>query len=273
MARGRGVPVVVATFDPHPVRLFRPDAPPFRLTSLVQREQLFSVAGVDAMMVFEFSRTLADVTPEDFVNVWLGGIGGIVTGENYAFGRGRAGNVDLLTELATRRGVACRRVGPVMVEDEVVSSTRIRNALRAGDCATATRLLTRPYVITGEVRPGLRMDPGLPLLDASIRFDDYVRPRRGVYAVRAELPEGRVLGGSAYLGPAEDSGPGQLLELFLIDVQEDDLGKPASVEIMAHLHDANEIYDKAALRHLIMRDRLDAQRIVTSLEQEMASAS
>ncbi len=268
LARDRAAPLIVATFDPHPVRLFKPGAPPFRLTSLAQREQLFGAAGVDAMMVFDFNQTLADVTPGDFVSSWLDGIGGIVTGTNYAFGRGRAGTVELLAALATGRGIACRTVGPVMVGEDLVSSTRVRIALRAGACDTAARLLTRAYAITGEVRPGLRMDPGLPLLDASIRFDDYLRPRRGVYAVRAELPGGRVLGGSAYLAPAEESGPGQLLELFLIDVREDDLGKLARVEFVAHLHDAHEVYDKAALRHRILRDQLDAQSILTSRKRE-----
>ena len=264
MARERRTAMIVGTFDPHPVRVFRPDAAPFRLTSLAQRERLFGAAGADAMMVFEFSRTLADVTPEEFVDVWLGGIGGIVTGDSFAFGRGRAGTVDLLAALGARRGVPCGRIGPVEAAGEVVSSTRIRTALRAGDCAEAARLLTRPYAVTGELRPGARMDPGLPLLDASIRLADYLRPRRGVYAVRARLPDGRTLGGSAYLAAAEDAGPEQLLELFLVDIREDDLGRPVSVEFVAHLHDAHETYDTIALRRRIVRDRSDAERIVTS---------
>src|SRR6476660_1297559 len=79
-------PVVIATFDPHPVRLFKPDAPPFRLTTLDQRERLFAQAGADAMLVFEFGARLAGVTAEDFVCLWLADASGVVTGEDFTFG-------------------------------------------------------------------------------------------------------------------------------------------------------------------------------------------
>ena len=89
-------PVIVATFDPHPVRLFKPDVPPFRLTSLDQRERLFAAAGADAMLVFEFTQELASTSAEEFVNLLIGtaSAGGIVTGDDFTFGKGRAGNVE-----------------------------------------------------------------------------------------------------------------------------------------------------------------------------------
>ena len=87
-ARRRGCPAIVATFDPHPVRYFKPDAPPFRLTSLDQRERLFAGAGADAMMVFAFNARLANVTAEDFVREWLADASGVVTGSDFTFGKG-----------------------------------------------------------------------------------------------------------------------------------------------------------------------------------------
>jgi riboflavin kinase/FMN adenylyltransferase len=102
-ARADGRPVLVATFDPHPVRYFRPDIPPFRLTSLGQRERLFAAAGADAMLVFRFDAALAAVTAEDFVGEWLRqriGAAGVVTGEDFTFGKGRGGNVAVLQALA-----------------------------------------------------------------------------------------------------------------------------------------------------------------------------
>lgn len=263
LARARGVAAIVATFDPHPKRLFKPDATSFRLSSLDQRRRLLGASGVDAMMIFEFTRALANVTPEAFVNDWLREAGGIVTGENFAFGRGRSGDIAMLAELGAGRGLIFEVVGPVRGEGEVISSTRIRAALQDGDCAGATRLLTRPYTIAGELRPGVRMDPGLPLLDASIRLADYLRPRRGVYAVRAHLPGHRVLGGSAYLESGSDEGAEQLLELFLVDVREADLGQPISVELIAKLHDAHETYDTPELRKRIALDRDQARELVS----------
>ena len=262
LARSRGVAAIVATFDPHPKRLFKPDATSFRLSSLDQRRRLLGARGVDAMMVFEFTRALANVTPEAFVNDWLREAGAVVTGENFAIGCGRTGDVGKLAKLGAGRGLTFEVVSPVRGEGEVISSTRIRAALQDGDCAAAARLLTRPYTIAGELRPGVRMDPGLPLLDASIRLADYLRPRRGVYAVRARLPGDRVLGGSAFLESAADEGAEQLLELFLVDVREADLGEPISVELIAKLHDAHEIYDAPELRKRIALDRDQARELV-----------
>ena len=264
LARSRGVPAIIATFDPHPKRLFKADATSFRLTSLDQRQRLFARTGVDAMMVFEFNRALANVTPEQFVNEWLRDASGVVTGENFAFGRARAGTVELLAELGVRRGMTHDVVRAVSRDGEIISSSRIRAAIQLGDCVTAAALLTRPYAIAGELRPGVRMDPGLPLLDASLRLGDYLRPRRGVYAVKVHLPGGRVLTGSAFQESAADQGPEQLLELFLVDLDEADLGEPIVVELVAHLHDAHETYDLPELRKRIELDRRQARELVSS---------
>src|SRR5919112_650411 len=143
-------PVIVATFDPHPVRYFKPDAPPFRLTSLDQRERLFAAAGADAMIVFHFGALLAATPAGEFISsnlLELIGAAGVVTGEDFTFGRGRGGNVDVLAEAGSRLGFSVDAVGPVSDEGGPISSSRIRDALEAGDCPLAARLLTRPFAI------------------------------------------------------------------------------------------------------------------------------
>ena len=95
-------PVIVATFDPHPVKFFKPDVPPFRLTTLDQRQTLFAHAGADAMLVIAFDKALAVTSAEDFVGEVLAkqiGAAGVVTGEDFTFGRGRKGDVAALREL------------------------------------------------------------------------------------------------------------------------------------------------------------------------------
>src|SRR5678816_4670830 len=107
-------PVIVATFDPHPVRYFKQDVPPFRLTTLDQRQELFAHAGADAMLVFNFGAELASTTAEDFVSKLLAdhlGAAGVVTGEDFTFGKGRTGTVALLAAVGARYGVAARAVG------------------------------------------------------------------------------------------------------------------------------------------------------------------
>ena len=139
-------PVIVATFDPHPVRHFKPDLPPFRLTSLDQRQELFAHAGADAMLVFDFDAALAATTAEDFVGDLLAGrIGasGVVTGEDFTFGKGRGGNAAVLRELGAAHGIVAEAVAPIALDGERISSGRIRDALIAGDTGTATRMLSR----------------------------------------------------------------------------------------------------------------------------------
>ena len=137
-------PMVVATFDPHPVRFFKPDLPPFRLTTLDQRERLFAHAGADAMLVFEFGRALASMDAEEFIAEVMAkrvGAAGVVTGDDFTFGKGRTGDVELLKSLGEKHGVIAETVPQVLIDGVRVSSGRIREALIAGDSGTATSCL------------------------------------------------------------------------------------------------------------------------------------
>ncbi len=224
-ARAERRPAIVATFDPHPVRFFRPETPPFRLTTLDQREDLFATAGADAMLVFNFDALFAANTAEDFVIRLLHhrfGAGGVVTGEDFTFGKGRGGNRALLAEMGARLGIAARSVGPVAAEGEVVSSSRIRDALRAGDCETATRLMTRPFAIRGVVQHGDKVGRTIGYPTANLDLGSYLRPRYGIYAVTGKIVDGRVLRGAANIGvrPTFDP-PKELLEPHFFDFAED----------------------------------------------------
>ena len=183
LARARSAPLVVATFDPHPVHYFRPDGPPFQLTNIAQRHRLLQASGADALLVFEFNSALAKIDPQMFVNDWLAGAGGVVTGEDFKFGRDRKGDVNLLSALSNERGMAVATVAPVTFDNEIVSSSRVRNAVRAGNCELATQLLTRPFSVEGEVCPP-NVDRSPTDLNAQfVDLGDYVRPRPGTYEV------------------------------------------------------------------------------------------
>ena len=232
-ARGDGRPVIVATFDPHPVRFFRPDTPPFRLTTLDQRQELFAAAGADAMLVFHFDALFAANTAEDFVVKLLHhrfGAAGVVTGEDFTFGKGRGGNLAVLHDLGARAGIAARSVGPVMLGDEVVSSSRIREALRDGDCAAAERLLTRPFAIRGLVQHGDKRGRTIGYPTANLDIGTYLRPRYGIYAVTGRLSDGAVLNGAASIGirPTFEP-PRELLEPYFFDWSGDLYGQEIEV--------------------------------------------
>ncbi|GAO40378.1 riboflavin biosynthesis protein RibF [Sphingomonas changbaiensis NBRC 104936] len=265
-ARAEGRPALVATFDPHPVRFFQPDAPPFRLTTLDQRQRLFAAAGADAMVVFHFDAALAGLSAEAFVAerlVGLIGAAGVVTGEDFTFGKGRSGDAAVLAELAARDGLFAEAVAPVALDGEPVSSSRIREALQAGDCATAERLLTRPFAIEGVVQHGAKLGRTIGYPTANIDLDRYLRPRYGVYAVRGRLPDGRVMDGAANLGirPSFDP-PKELLEPYFFGDPGDLYGQTIEVELHRWLRPEEKFDSLDALKAQIERDCAEAQRLL-----------
>ena len=251
-------PCIVATFDPHPVRFFKPDVPPFRLTTLAQRQELFAAAGADAMLVLPFDATLAATTAEDFITeLLLGryGAAGVVTGADFVFGKGRGGNVVTLADHARRLGFFTEMVAPVDDAAEVVSSSRIRDALRTGDCATATHLLTRPFTVRNVVQHGDKNGRLLGFPTANLDMGQYLRPRYGIYAVTGRLPDGRVLKGAANLGirPSFDP-PKELLEPHFFDFEGDLYGQEIDVAFHAFLRPEAKFDSMDALMAQIAAD-------------------
>lgn len=238
-ARAEGRPAIVATFDPHPVRYFRPDTPPFRLTTLDQRERLFAEAGADAMVVFGFDAALAAQTAAEFVGDRLLDklrVGGVVTGADFTFGKDKGGDVDVLVDLGLKNGFSVETVGPVALDGTAVSSSRIRDLLKAGDPRGAAALLTRPFAVSGVVQHGDKLGRTIGYPTANLDMGTYLRPAYGIYAVRGRLPDGRVLDGAANLGirPTFDP-PKELLEPYFFDFNEDLYGQAIEVELIDYL--------------------------------------
>jgi riboflavin kinase/FMN adenylyltransferase len=263
-------PVIVATFDPHPVRFFKPDVPPFRLTSLDQRQRLFASAGADAMLVFSFDAALAATGAEQFVEL-LGtriGAAGVVTGDDFTFGRGRGGNVELLRKLGQQYGITAETVAPVLVDGERVSSGRIREALAAADPGTATRLLTRPFAIEGEVVRGDARGRTLGYPTANLELGKYQRPAYGIYAVRVRLDANRQHGGTELAGVASlgvrptFSPPRELLEAFLFDFEGDLYGRTIEVALHHYLRGEEKFDSTEALAAQMKADEAEARRLL-----------
>jgi riboflavin kinase/FMN adenylyltransferase len=263
-ARAEGKAVLVATFDPHPVRFFKPDVPPFRLTTLDQRQRLFAAAGADAMIVFRFDRELAAVTAEEFVaDRLIGRIGaaGVTTGEDFTFGKGRGGNMVVLKRLGAELGLSVDAVAPVTEGGEAVSSSRIRDALQAGDCETAARLLTRPFAIEGVVEHGDKRGRTIGYPTANLSLGNYLRPRFGIYAIRGRLPDGRVLNGAANLGLRPTFEPAkELLEPYFFDFRGDLYGQTVEVEFVSFIRDEAKFDSLEALTAQMDADCAEARQ-------------
>jgi len=259
-------PVIVATFDPHPVRFFRPDVPPFRLTSLDQREALFAHAGADAMLVFEFGAALAALDAEEFVrDVLAGQIGaaGVVTGDDFSFGKGRSGDPALLKAVGERYGVVAEAVPQVLLDGERISSGRIREAMIAGDIGSATRMLTRDYAIEGVVQRGDQRGRELGYPTANIAMGDYQRPKYGIYAVRVTLDDGSEHPGVASLGvrPMFDP-PQELLEAYLFEFDGDLYGRKIEIALHGYIREEKKFDGVEALIAAMSEDESRAREML-----------
>jgi len=259
-------PAIVATFEPHPVRFFKPDVPPFRLTTLDQREQLFGHAGADAMLVFEFGEKLRETSAEEFVSRLLAGkIGaaGVVTGDDFSFGKRRLGNVESLRTLGAYSGIIAEAVDAVVVDGERVSSGRIRDALIAGDIGHATHLLSRDFAIEGVVQKGDQRGRELGYPTANLSLNDYQRPKYGIYAVRVTLEDGSERPGVASLGVRPTFHPPQeLLEAHLFDFDGDLYGQRIEVALHAYIREEKRFEDVETLIAHMREDETAARKLL-----------
>jgi riboflavin kinase / FMN adenylyltransferase len=256
-------PVIVATFDPHPVRHFKPDTPPFRLTTLDQRERMFAHAGADAMLVFRFGAELAGTTAEEFIAELLAkhlGAAGVVTGEDFTFGKGRGGNVEVLREFGAQHGIVAETVAPVLLDGTRISSGLVREALQAGDPGTAIHLLSRPFAVQGEVIHGDKRGRDLGWPTANLELGNYLRPAYGIYAVRVHLDDDSEFAGVASLGvrPTFDP-PKELLEAVLFDFDGDLYGQCIEVALHHYLRAEMKFDSVEALKAQMDADAVQAR--------------
>ena len=266
LARARGCPALVASFDPHPITLFRPDLPPFALTTVAQRLDLFEAFGMDVGVVLPFDRALAAQSAEAFVLDWLRarlGVSGVVTGGDFTFGRGREGDVTRLAALMAETGGIGEVVPAVTDAAGVISSTRVREALVAGDTHTAAALLTRPFTLRGVVEHGAKLGRQLGFPTANMRLGEYLRPAYGVYAVRVRLADGALVPGVANLGirPMIDP-PVELLETWLLDWSGDLYGQEIEVELISYLRPEMKLDGLEALKAQVMADGQAARAVL-----------
>ncbi|MGB7371324.1 bifunctional riboflavin kinase/FAD synthetase [Erythrobacter sp.] len=266
-AHEEGRPSIIATFDPHPVRFFKPEVPPFRLTTLEQRQELYLAAGATAMLVFHFDAELAGTSAEGFIGDLLierFGAHGVVTGGDFTFGKGAKGNVDLLRKHGGALGLQSRVVEAVDDGASVISSSRIREALRDGDPQLATQLLTRPFAVRGIVEHGDKRGREIGYPTANLALGNYLRPRYGIYAVTARvLATGQSLKGAANVGiRPQFEPPKELLEPYFFDFSGDLYGQEIEVAFHHFLRGEAKFGSLDALTAQMERDCDEARRLL-----------
>src|SRR6202163_1411805 len=194
-ARASGQRAAVITFDPHPMRVLRPDRAPLMIQTLSQRLAGFEQMGLDAALVLRFDHALSLVSPEEFIErILVGGLraGAILVGANFRFGHRGAGDVRLLGECGRHDGFEVEIVPPVEVGGQIVSSTAIRGAVASGDVAEAIPLLGRGFSLTGEIRAGAGRGRTILFPTLNMAPEQELLPKLGVYATES------VVGGKLY---------------------------------------------------------------------------
>lgn len=257
---------VVLTFDPHPVKILAPHADLRFLTGREEKIALFEQAGIDEVVLLEFTRTFASLAPEAFAEEILAkglGLREVFVGEHFAFGHKRAGKIDDLTNLGKRNGFIVHPTSPVMIDGGVVSSTRIRQLIVSGQVDRVADLLGRHYALCGSVISGEGRGRTLGWPTANLRLpSDRVAPADGIYAAMT-INEHDRRPAVAYIGrrPTFDGGE-RLLEVTILEGTHDLYGQTLAVEFVERIRGDVQFDGEAALRRQIASDVESAKAIL-----------
>ncbi len=259
LARRHDAPTTVFTFDPLPGEYFQGDKAPARLTTLREKFIQFDRLGVDQMLSVAFDARFAAITAQQFIDeILVNGLEAqaVVVGDDFRFGKGREGDFEMLRRAGARHGFEVLDTATVTEDGERISSTRIRQALAAGDLALAAALLGRPYSMSGRVVHGEKLGRTIGFPTANIRIHRSVSPLKGVFAVEVEC----IGYGVTNVGtrPTVD-GKGFLVETHLLDFDGDLYGRHINIRWLKKLRSEQKFDSLDALKAQIGRD-IDAAR-------------
>ena len=262
-ARELNLPVTLVTFEPQPREYFQPEAAPPRLTRFREKLNALQQCGVQRVVVLSFNDALAALTAEEFIQrILLDGLGvkHLVVGDDFRFGKARTGDFALLQQAGARHGFPVVNIESFNLQGQRVSSTRIREALRSGDLATAELLLGRPYGMSGRVAHGDKRGRTIGFPTANIHLHRPVSPVDGVFAVHMSGIDDEPLAGVANVGTRPTVGGSRsLLEVHLFNFDRDIYGVHVHVSFLKKLREEQHFESFAALKQQIMLDAAQAQ--------------
>jgi riboflavin kinase/FMN adenylyltransferase len=261
-----GGTAVVVTFDPHPMKVLRPQASPRLLTATQHKIALIRELGVSHLLVLTFDRGFAATPPAEFVRQLVAAarpLREICVGQEWSFGKDRAGNLALLKTLGAELGFNVVGVEPVTSGGVTISSTAIRKAVKAGDFATVQQMLGRDYTILGTVEEGKHLGRSLGFPTANLSAHSEQFPPNGVYAAEGTL-QGKKVHGVVNLGvrpTIDQDSPQRVLEFHLFDFDRDLYGEDVELRFLRYIRPERKFESLAALREQIARDVVDARQV------------
>nr|WP_314436312.1 bifunctional riboflavin kinase/FAD synthetase [uncultured Brevundimonas sp.] len=259
-----GAPLGVVSFAPHPRRWFQPDAAPFGLMTTDQMAEALASLGVDILYLLPFDAEMAGMSDSGFAERVLAqglGVRHAGVGFDFTFGKGRSGSPEALRTYGERLGFTVSVAERLDDADGLkLSSSAVREALKAGDMARAAAILGRPFAIRGEVIHGDKRGRTIGVPTANIELNGYMRPAYGVYAVRTRLTDGRVIDGVASLGVRPMYAlETPLLEVWLFNFNEEIYGQTVDTQLIAWLRGEEKFDGLEALKVQIEADATAAR--------------
>ncbi|MBW8300643.1 MAG: bifunctional riboflavin kinase/FAD synthetase [Hydrogenophaga sp.] len=271
LAKSRGVPALVLTFEPHPRTVFNPDKPVFRLSPAPVRAQVLEAMGFHSVIEYPFDREFASRSAEEFVRSilvdWLGATE-VVTGFDFHFGKGREGGPAFLMEAGKRNGFGVTLVDAFRDEGaEVVSSSRIRRLLAEGNVSEAAGLLGYRFTVEAEVIKGQQLGRTLGYPTANMALAPEAELKPGIYAVRLRRADGSLHDGVASFGyrPTVIDNGAPLLETFVFDFSGDLYGEHCRVSFFGHLRDELKFAGLEPLVEQIRKDEQEARALLAGV--------
>ncbi|MBC8208420.1 MAG: bifunctional riboflavin kinase/FAD synthetase [Desulfobulbaceae bacterium] len=264
---------VAITFDPHPLQVLRPDGIKL-ISTCEQKTELIGYAGIDVLVIVPFNMRFATTTADHFVDEVLLrriGVKELVVGYDYAFGKGRVGNIDFLKKQGAEKGFGVTVIDAHYEDGMLASSTKIRELVCQGRMADAKNLLGRYYQIRGVVALGKQRggrEIGFPTANLYVDEEDLV-PKIGVYVAQV-ICNGKCYGGVLNVGYNPTFDDQRLVaEVHIFDFNQDIYGKPIKVNLLRYLRGEQKFAGISELSAQIARDVLLAREILTQQQQEI----
>lgn len=272
VARARGLPSCVLSFEPHPREFFTPEQAPARLSSLREKAERLQRLGIDRLHVFRFDRAFSALSAETFIELVLGRTlqaRYVLVGDDFRYGAKRAGDFALLQHRGRSHGYDAEFLPTVEVAGERASSTAVRQALTAGELERAAHLLGRPYSISGRVVHGDKLGRDIGFPTANIQLKHNRPPLLGIFAVEVYGLDGEPLPGAASLGrrpTVKNPDAAPVLEVHLFDFNAEIYGRRVRVEFLHKLRDEAKYPDLDTLVAQIRRDVDNAKHFLAKIK-------
>ncbi|MBA3014611.1 MAG: bifunctional riboflavin kinase/FAD synthetase [Proteobacteria bacterium] len=271
LAKGTSVAI---TFAPHPLKVIRPDIGIKLISTCEQKRELIAMANIDVLIIIPFTKDFAHMPAETFVDRILRqtiGVQELVVGYDYAFGKGRQGDIPFLRAQGEGKGFKVSVVEPFYVDGILASSTMVRKLVNEGRMRDVRKLLGRPYQIRGEVKVGKqRGGPLLGFRTANLHIaEDDLCPRHGVYVTQV-IYDGKCYGGVLNIGYNPTFNGEQVsAETHIFDFNQDIYGKPIKINLLQYLRDEKKFAGPAELVSQITTDITEAKEILRRAQKEL----